>query len=219
MINHILTAAKDSIRLTIFPLIILAACCGAIVFFQTKTDTPIGFFFRDANAIAGQPFFYGGMEYASSMFMMMSGAILLFCAGVENTAGKDIRRFLLLFGILTAMLGFDDLFMLHESMKILIHGFDELKVFAVYAVLLLVIFGLYHRILLQTPFFMFLFALFLLAIAAVEDHFEKPLFGIIMEDYLELVAFTFWAVYAVATAIMIRKGVIAGKRDIGAPQI
>ena len=71
--------------------------------------------YRDANAIAGQPFYYGLLECMTASLLLMSGAILSF-ETIRHRGTEARRRFLALtaFAGLTVLLGIDDLVMIHE---------------------------------------------------------------------------------------------------------
>jgi hypothetical protein len=161
-------------------------------------------FFNDANSINNQPFFYGSIEYLTSSLMMMTGAILVFCAMTEKTAGPFTCRFAFSFGAFTMFLGFDDLFMFHESFYLLVPFMEEDTLYAVYGIILLTICGAYYRLILQSPFFILGGALTCLMFSGLEDVFAWRPFSLPMEEYFELVAFVAWPVYALATAFMIR---------------
>ena len=189
MWKNITSAAYSSLIPSTLALFLTSLCFAMALYIQGKEGVEFGIFLRDANAIAGQPPYYGALEYASSVMMLMSAATLLF------VAIQAPNRFLWLLGILTFLLGLDDLFMLHEYISA-IHGqLTEIHVYSVYAALLLAVMACYKS-LLKTPFFMLFFAIGLLGIAAVGDQHEN-LFGRSIEDHLELVAFAFWATYGV----------------------
>lgn len=189
MWKNITSAAYSSLIPSALALFVTSVCYGTALYIQGKQGVTFGIFLRDANAIAGQPPYYGALEYASSVMMLMSAATLLF------VATQTPNRFLWFLGILTFLLGLDDLFMLHEYISS-VHGkLTEIHVYSVYAALLVAVMACYKS-LLKTPFFMLFFAIGLLGIAAIDDQHEN-LFGRPIEDHLELVAFAFWATYGV----------------------
>lgn len=203
--KQLISSFRHSLLWTAPVLGILAACFGYVSYLRDKDGgADISVFFNDANAINDQPFFFGSMEHLTSSLMMMAGAILIFCAATEKKADPGTRRFVLLLGALTGFLGFDDLFMFHETIHLLIPWLGEPQVYAMYGIVLLVLGTVYFGRLLQTPFFLLGGALGCLMFSGMEDIFEWRPFGLPMEEYFELTAFIAWSMYALATAVMIR---------------
>lgn len=155
--------------------------------------------YRDANAIAGQPFYYGLLEYMTASILLMSGAILAFETVRHRRAG-DLRRFLglLVFSILTILLGFDDLLMIHESAPYF--GLSAETVLGAYALVLFAALGLDPAEMLQQRIFLLVIALLALGLAGLEDVLNMRPLGIGLEDYLEIGGFSFWSVYILARA-------------------
>lgn len=96
---------------------------------------PIGYLLRDPNAIAGQPFYYGMLQYAGAILLAATGGILLFAGGVVGrTCGRRAGvAFLVPAGLLSLLLAADDLFQLHENLWRI--GLGETEVFLLYAAL------------------------------------------------------------------------------------
>ena len=158
------------------------------------TGQPLGVLVRDANAIAGQPNYFGALEHAGILLTSGAGWIAafsaLFCHG-------QAARFLLLGGLLSLLLAADDLYMLHESGPRF--GISETFVFALYALLLVALVVTSLRHFLSTPFVLLGAAMALFAIAVFFDATRYTPFGLPSgaEDCLELVGICFWTVYFV----------------------
>lgn len=186
--------------------IVLAAVCLAIgLYLGIRTGVSQSFLYRDANAIAGQPFFYGILEVATGSILLMSGSVLLFVALTERFADNGVRWFLLGFGLLTVALGFDDLLMLHESAWFFHWRLEEKHVYALYGVILLLTVGFHPRLFLRSAFPVLGLAFAFLALAMIEDELDFRPMGRGMEDYLEIFGFSFWSSYILATAVAARR--------------
>ncbi|EAU42762.1 hypothetical protein FP2506_07971 [Fulvimarina pelagi HTCC2506] len=191
----------------LIPIAISAACILLTLVLSARTGTPLSDFYRDANAIAGHPPYFGFLEYVTSITMLMTGAIVLFTALTETAPSRETLRFGALLGLLTLALGADDLFMIHESVKSIHPILSEKLVYACYALTLFVMIVLYYRQMLKSAFIFLLVALGFLFLGALEDQFGK-LFPERLEDFWELVGFIVWGTYAVITAVDIKRGVL-----------
>jgi UDP-N-acetylmuramyl pentapeptide phosphotransferase/UDP-N-acetylglucosamine-1-phosphate transferase len=75
----------------------------------------------DANAFAGQPAYIGMQSYVAALVWATGAAVALFAASIMSpkAANAGLRPVLLVGGAYMAIAGLDDLFMLHESSKLL----------------------------------------------------------------------------------------------------
>jgi hypothetical protein len=185
---------------------VAASLLAAGAYVLAVTGQPLSVLVRDANAIAQQPNYFGALEHAEILLMCGAGWIALytslFCRG-------QTARFLFLGGLLSLLLATDDLYMLHESS----HRFHvpEQFVFALYAVLLLLLVATNLRQFLKSSFFLLGAALALFAIAIVIDATHYTPFGLPWgsEDCFELTGICFWAAYFVKCS---RDGLLEHRR-------
>lgn len=195
-------------RVALWGLVALAICvifAAVGLYLQHKTDVRPSLLYRDANAIAENPFYYGIFESMTASIMIASGSVLVFTCIVETGIHADVRAFSLVIGILTLAMGFDDLLMLHESMWFFYWRLQESHVYAGYAALTLIGTVYYWRVFFSTSFPLFGVALGALALAAAGDQLGVWLGP---EDYLEILGFSFWFSYAIATSISIKRGLL-----------
>lgn len=155
--------------------------------------------YRDANAMAGQPFYYGLLEYATASILLMSGAILAF-ETAKHRGQESLRGWIALLCLagLTLLLGADDLLMLHESMPYV--GLSPEHLLAVYAVLLAAILVFDPTEIVRPRIAVLAVGIIALGLAGIEDVFSLRPLGVGLEDYLEVVGFSFWGVYVVTRA-------------------
>ena len=171
------------------------------LYLHGRTGVEYSFLYRDANAIAGNPFYYGILENLTAVLMISSGSILLFTAATGKWASADPFGFSLCMGLLTAVMGLDDLLMLHESAPFFHWRLKEIHVYLLYAALLVFSVSCYRRVFLLTPFPLLAMALAALALGGMEDMLEL---GLGIEDYLEIVGFSFWFSYIIATSVALK---------------
>ncbi|KAF0675896.1 hypothetical protein [Profundibacterium mesophilum] len=166
---------------------------------RRATGVPGALLYRDANAIAGQPFYYGILEYAPSGLLMMSGAILAFeTLKHRRREPRKAMLALLVLALLTLFLGADDLLMLHESAWYV--GLEESHVILWEDALLVIALVLDPMAMLQPLAMVAVAALAMLGLAATEDMLGIRPLGVGLEDYLEIIGFSFWSVYLLARA-------------------
>jgi len=194
--RHLLRKALNAHR-TALPWALLAiALSGALLslgaYVLAVTGQPLGILVRDANAIAQQPNYFGALEHAGILLMSGTGWIAAFSALLCR--GKT-GRFLFLGGLLSLLLAFDDLYMLHEaSWRFHIR---EHYVFATYGLLLVLLVASDTRHFFKTPFLLLGVSLVLFAVAIVVDAADFTPFGLPAgtEDCLELIGICFWSSY------------------------
>ncbi|EDX86395.1 hypothetical protein S7335_4099 [Synechococcus sp. PCC 7335] len=81
-----------------------------------QTAVPVALLTRDPAAIADHPFFYGAVSNIGIQLWTATAAVCFMGAALVHAfqTAKEQKHFLLVFGCFSAILGLDDLFMLHE---------------------------------------------------------------------------------------------------------
>ena len=192
LVRKALAAQLDALPWALLAVALAAVLIGMGLYVIATTGQPLGILVRDANAIAGQPNYFGALEHAEILLMCGAGWIALFtslfCRG-------SAARFLFLGGLLSLLLAADDLYMFHESAW----RFDmkEQYVFAFYAFLLLLFVLTCFQKVLETPFILLGAALTLFALAIALDAGGNTPLGLPAdaEDLLEFTGICFWSVY------------------------
>ena len=197
--HRIQPLARDSLaaQMRAWPWALLAAAiAGALLaagfYVLAVTGKPLPVLVQDANSLANQPNYYGALEHAEILVLDGAGWITLFAA--LFCRGRT-ARFLFLGGLLSVLLACDDLYMLHESVWRV--GLNEKIMFAIYAVLLILLVGGHLQRFLTSSFVLLGIALALFAGAIVIDALPKTPFGWVpgIEDLFEMVGICFWSVY------------------------
>ena len=114
--------------------------------FVMATNAHITFFLRDAKAVYDIPFHAGALSSIGILFWCGAATVCLFASLVlyETVAASEKRQFLLNAGLLTSILMFDDLFLLHEDFAPNYLGLPGDSLYVLYAVLAASLL-LYHR--------------------------------------------------------------------------
>jgi len=194
LLRDLVIAQRPALPWALLAVLIASALLGMGAYVLSVTGQPLSVLVRDANAIAGQPNYFGALEYAGILLMSGAGWIAVFSAFLCR---GQAARFLLLGGLLSLLLAADDLYMIHESAWRF--GMTEQVVFGFYGLLLvlLVFTSLGHF--LKTPFVLLAMAMLLFAMSIVLDAGGHAPFALLAgaEDCLELSGICFWSVYFV----------------------
>jgi hypothetical protein len=192
LLRNALAAQRTVPPWALLAIVLAGTFLGLGFYVLAVTGQPLGVLVRDANAIAQQPNYFGALEHVEILLMNGAGWIAafssLFCRG-------QTARFLLLGGLLSLLLAFDDLYMVHESSWRL--GIQEQYVFASYGLLLVLLIATNIQHFLGTPFVLLGAALTLFAIAIVIDASHYTPFGLPQgtEDCIELIGICLWVCY------------------------
>src|SRR5688572_5214743 len=103
-----------------FATLAAAGCVAALAGAAAVTGVPFSTVSRDPATALGGPFVTGYLSYLGACLWCAAAAIALFAAAVKRRPRADAvngaSRFLLHAGLFTALLGADDLFMLHDGL-------------------------------------------------------------------------------------------------------
>ena len=160
-------------------------------FLSSAADTSLMNLLRDPNAMAGQPWFFGGLEIAGMLILAFLTGGVIFSASLSR--GR-MASFLWSGGLLSVLLFLDDAYMLHENAYRV--GLSENKIFLVYGLIFLAIIGWHWKLLARTPLAILGLSLAFLAFSVLLDNIEFLSRAIYAgEDLSELIGFTLWGVY------------------------
>ncbi len=193
-----LIAQYHSNRTTItIVLSISAFLIGIVLLFNLVGGIPIGNLTRDPSAIMGAPFYTGILSQTGIFFWSASAAICMFSAKIisKNPDSFKFKRFLFFSGLLTMLLGLDDIFLLHESVFPYL-GIHEKVVYATYAGLVLFYLVKFYPTILKTEYILLVMALGFFALSVIFDKSSIP--GIdpyLLEDGVKIAGIVSWMFY------------------------
>ncbi len=185
------------------PLLFLATAA----LLSTVLDVPIGDFTRDPSTVARLMPYVGSVSSVGIIFWT-AGATVCFFGWAVLRRRPDQRRFaafLLHFGLVTAVLGLDDLFLLHETADHF--GLDEKVLVAGYGSLLALGLVRFRDEILETDFLLLLVGVGFLGLSVsvdvVQDQLELLLGGwrILLEDGFKLLGIAGWFGYFLRCAL------------------
>jgi hypothetical protein len=173
---------------------------GLTLFASFVLNEPISTFTRDPMAVAhGRPY-YGFISNAGAVIWSFSAAICLFSYWVlprDIDRSDSLRRFILLGGLISAILLGDDLFMLHESVYPYLFSVPEEVVFSVYGLLLLFYVLRFWSIIRKTEYLLLILSGFFFGVSIGVDRLPEDLlaFHHLFEDGAKLFGIVSWLGY------------------------
>ena len=178
-------------------LAVSAFCIGIVLMFHYLGGVPIDNLTRDPSAVMGAPFYTGILSQIGIFFWSAAVAICMFSAKIisEHSDSSKFKRFLFVSGLLTMLLGLDDIFLLHESV-FPYFGIHEKVVYATYAGLVLFYLVKFYQTILDTKYILLVMALFFFALSVIFDKSSIP--GIdtyLLEDGAKIVGIISWMSY------------------------
>lgn len=120
--------------------------------FVIGTNAHITFFLRDAKAVYDIPFHAGALSSIGILFWCGAATVCLFTSLVlyETAAASEKRQFLLNAGLLTSILMFDDLFLLHEDFAPNYLGLPGDVLYVLYAALAVTLLLYYRHVIVRS---------------------------------------------------------------------
>jgi hypothetical protein len=178
-------------------LVVSTILIGVVLFLHLWRRIPIGSLTRDISVIAGLPVYAGFLSQIGIFFWSASATICFFSVTLlwQYANGYKLKRFLLISGLLTLLLGLDDIFLLHETVFPFV-GIPEEVVFGSYAALLLFYLVRFYPLILKTEYVLMVIALFFFGVSVLLDLFPLP--GInpfLVEDSAKLIGILSWLAY------------------------
>ena len=163
---------------------------------------PIAYFTRDPAATFNSRPFVGMISNIGIMFWCFTAAICLFTATVFKDINVKYTKFYVFSGLLTLILMFDDLFMVHD--KLLPHYFQipEIAIYLAYLGIIIIYFLMYWKIILRTEYMIILFACMFFGASILADiFFLNKGMQFLIEDGLKLFGIVTWFLYFVRTCL------------------
>ena len=184
-------------------LAVTAVLVSAVLLLNVWKGIPIGKLTRDPASITGVPIYTGFLSQIGVLLWSASTTICLFCASLLSTRQDKLRikPFLLTSGLLSLILGLDDIFLLHERVFPDL-GVAEEIVFASYAAFLFFYLFRFRAIILKTEYILLGMALLFFGVSITLDVFEPA--GIdpyLWEDGAKLAGIVSWLAYFFRTGI------------------
>lgn len=218
-----MTTLVTAMRLrSTFPWIILvflisSLLVGMMLVLHVWQEIPIGDMVRDPTAVAGVSIYIGFLSQFGIFFWAGAATVCLFSAIVlrPGPGRYDTRFFLLMSGLLSLILGFDDVFLLHEAFFPHI-GIPELFIFSCYGLFVFYYLLRFYRTILNTDFLLLGMALGFFALSVLLDLLDPQFLDPdLWEDGAKVVGIVSWLIYYLRTGfVAIRQGELVPTRAL-----
>jgi hypothetical protein len=176
----------------------------AFMFGRSK-GIDLGDLTRDPNTILKGHVYTGMISNAGIFFWSASATICLFTSVFIFKLHGICKSFLLMFfsGLLSFVLGFDDVFQMHEKMFTDIRYIPEELFFITYFICIIFIVIVSYKEFIKTDFVMWLLALFMFFMSLVVDHNYIYVQNdhAFWEDAFKFTGIIIWAVYYLKTSM------------------
>jgi len=194
LLPSLITQYRENRPMVAIVLAIATFLIGVMLVFHFLGEIPIGKLTRDPTAVMRAPFYIGIFSQIGIFFWSATAAICMFSAKLISKS-SDFKRFLFVSGLLTLLLGFDDVFLLHESVFPYL-GIHEKVVYVTYVGLVLFYLVKFYPTILQTKYIFLVMALGFFALSVIFDKSSIP--GInpyLLEDGAKMFGIVSWMVY------------------------
>jgi hypothetical protein len=165
----------------------------------------LGYFTRDPNTILKGHTYTGMISNAGIFFWSASATICFFAAVFLYRIKAPQQQFLLMLfaGLLSFVLGFDDVFQMHEKMFSNIRYVPEELFFLAYFICIVFIVVVCFKTFLQTDFVLWSLALFMFLMSMIVDKGIIPVDSdrAFWEDSFKFTGIILWAAYYLRTAM------------------
>ena len=179
----------------------LAALVG-IAFGALVTGRRVWYFTADPFVLGNLPFYAGILSNVGILLWCAAAAICFFSVAVLKGANqaRDWRLFLLMSGILTSLLLFDDLFQMHKIFYPWLFNLAEVLIYGVYGIFALWYLIHFRKQILKTEFLLLAFAFTFFALAVIFDTLNiLPRGRTAFSDGLKLLGIVSWFTYFTRT--------------------
>lgn len=180
-------------------LVVSAVPLSAVLVLHFWKGIAIGNLTRDPTGVAGAPLYTGFLSQIGIFFWAAAAAVCLFSVKVlpRQPDALEIKRFLVVSGLLTLVLGLDDVFLLHEKFLPNYVGVPENAVLVSYAGFVLFYLVRFYSVILETEYVLLGMALFFFGLSIIIDVTINVSIDVYIyeEDGAKLVGIVSWLAY------------------------
>lgn len=193
---HLMKTSK-SLRAIALVAAVSGVPIGIVLLLRVWKGVPIHVLTSDVTSSAGLPAYTGFLSQLGIFAWAGAAAISFFCARLlaAQPDTREARRFCLVSGLLTVVLAFDDLFLLHEEL-LPSFGIPEKAVLAAYAGFVSFYLVRFRRLIAQTDYRLLAMAFVFFALSVGLDLVNPP--GInpyLLEDSAKFAGIVSWLGY------------------------
>ena len=195
------------------PILVMAyafttAILSLVIFLGIENDVELDHFTQDPASIMNTPFYLGFFSYIGILFWCAATTLCFFMYYLCDDHTITLKRkklFLLYSGLISGLLLFDDLFLLHEAVFPIYFHIPKNVVYLIYVNFIIAYVLIFRNELMQSEYLILVIAFGLIGIAQFVDLLPMPIpEDSFLEDGVKLFGivtwFTYYARYCVAIA-------------------
>lgn len=204
MKKQIPVPSRSSLSMVFLIMLLSAFFVSIVVVIHLFKGIPVGNLTRDFATVAGFPPYICFFSQLGILFWSASASACLLGATIvaKRPDSFKSRNFLFVSGFLTIVLGFDDLFLVHEYVFPKYFGISEKVVFSFYLVFLLFYLVKYFLLIVKTDYILLMMALAFFSLSMIMDLLAVPglLDSYLLEDGSKMVGIISWLFYFFRTS-------------------
>lgn len=189
---------KNSAPVMVMTYAITTAVLSLVIFVGIEFDIELDHFTQDPVTVMDAPYYLGFFSHFGILFWCGT-AILCFYTRIilRNTSiSSEKLKFLLYSGLVTSLLLFDDLFLLHENVFPEYLNMNKGTVYVIYVNIIVLYLFIFRSEILQSEYIILVLASALIAISQFVDMLPMPLpEDSFLEDAVKLFGIVTWFIY------------------------
>ena len=175
------------------------AILSVVIYLGIENDVELDHFTQDPASIMDTPFYLGFFSYIGILFWCATATLCLFTRifidGTDESQNRK-RRFLLYSGLISALLMFDDLFLMHELVFPVYFQIPKNVVYLIYMNILIVYMVLFRAELKDSEYLLLAVAAGLIGASQFVDSLPMPIpEDSFLEDAVKLFGIVTWFTY------------------------
>jgi hypothetical protein len=174
------------------------AVLSLVIFLGIENNIELDHFTQDPASIMNTPFYLGFFSYIGILFWCGAAMLCFFTNQIltKNKSNQNVRSFLLYSGLISTLLMFDDLFLLHEDVLPVYFHLPETIVYVIYINIIIFYLGFFRGELLRSEYIVLVIASGLIAISQFVDSLPMPIpEDSFLEDAVKLFGIMTWFTY------------------------
>lgn len=193
---------RGALRVLAIGLAFAVATVGVTAILHLRGGIPAAHLLKDPGVSNPGPWYLGAVSYFGIALWTAACAVTLFARTLlRNDENAELRRFLLASALLSALLGLDDLFMLHDHVAPQLLGVSEKAVIGVYGLLGLAYALRFRAVILRTEVLLLASAIAFFGFSVAVDALDvDDARFLLAEDGAKLAGITQWFSYLANSA-------------------
>lgn len=177
---------------------VTTAILSVVIYIGMEYSIELDHFTQDPVTVMDAPFYLGFFSHFGILFWCGTAILCFYTRIILRNTSTDSEQLKFLFysGLLTSLLLFDDLFLLHEDVFPEFLNLNKATVYLVYVNIIILYLLLFRREILNSEFIILMVASMLIAISQFVDMLPMPIpEDSFLEDAVKLFGIVTWFIY------------------------